>query len=102
MGFSPPELLGKSCYEFIHSEDQSHMKENFDRVINLMGFSPPELLGKSCYEFIHSEDQSHMKENFDQVIKMKGQVMTLMYRFRAKNNEWIWLRTSAFAFLNPY
>ena len=33
---------------------------------------------------------------------MKGQVMTLMYRFRAKNNSWIWLRTSAFAFLNPY
>ena len=37
-----------------------------------------------------------------QVVKMKGQVMTLMYRFRAKNNSWIWLRTSAFAFLNPY
>ena len=28
--------------------------------------------------------------------------MTFMYRFRAKNTEWIWLRTSAFAFLNPY
>lgn len=25
-----------------------------------------------------------------------------MYRFRAKNREWIWLRTSAFSFLNPY
>jgi len=72
------------------------------RVINLMGFSPPELLGKSCFDFIHSEDQSHMKENFDQVVKMKGQVMTLMYRFRAKTGEWVWLRTSAFAFLNPY
>ena len=43
-----------------------------------------------------------MKENFDQVIKMKGQPMTMGYRFRAKNNSWIWLRTSAFAFLNPY
>lgn len=28
--------------------------------------------------------------------------MTVMYRFRAKNREWFWLRTSAFAFLNPY
>ena len=43
-----------------------------------------------------------MKENFDQVIKMKGQVVTMGYRFRAKNNSWIWLRTSSFAFLNPY
>lgn len=25
-----------------------------------------------------------------------------MYRFRAKNRDWVWLRTSAFAFLNPY
>jgi len=72
------------------------------RVINLMGYTPPELLGKSCFEFIHTEDQAHMKENFDQVVKMKGQVMTLMYRFRSKLGEWIWLRTQAFAFLNPY
>ena len=28
--------------------------------------------------------------------------MTLMYRFRSKLGEWIWLRTQAFAFLNPY
>ena len=30
------------------------------------------------------------------------QVMTLMYRFRSKLGEWVWLRTSAFAFTNPY
>lgn len=72
------------------------------RVINLMGFTPPELLGKSCFEFIHSEDIGHMKDSFEQVIKMKGQVITFMYRFRAKNGEWVWLRTSSFAFLNPY
>jgi hypothetical protein len=28
--------------------------------------------------------------------------MTLMYRFRSKLGEWVWLRTQAFAFLNPY
>ena len=72
------------------------------RVIGLMGYSPQELLGKSCFDFIHTEDQVHMKESFDQVIKMKGQVMNFMYRFRAKSSEWIWLRTNAFAFLNPY
>lgn len=72
------------------------------RVIHLMGYNPRELLGKSCFEFIHNEDQTHMKESFDQVVKMKGQVMNFMYRFRAKNNEWIWLRTNSFAFLNPY
>ena len=36
------------------------------------------------------------------VLKMKGQVVSVIYRFRAKNRDWVWLRTSAFAFLNPY
>jgi aryl hydrocarbon receptor nuclear translocator len=72
------------------------------RVIGLLGYSPPELLGKSCFEFFHPEDQTHMKDSFEQVLKLKGQVLSVMYRFRAKNREWVWLRTSAFAFLNPY
>nr|XP_023014441.1 aryl hydrocarbon receptor nuclear translocator homolog [Leptinotarsa decemlineata] len=72
------------------------------RVMGLLGYSPPELLGKSCFEFFHPEDQTHMKDSFEQVLKLKGQVLSVMYRFRAKNREWVWLRTSAFSFLNPY
>ncbi|KAJ8918767.1 hypothetical protein NQ315_015087 [Exocentrus adspersus] len=72
------------------------------RVIGLLGYSPPELLGKSCFDFFHQEDQTHMKDSFEQVLKLKGQVLSVMYRFRAKNREWVWLRTSAFSFLNPY
>jgi aryl hydrocarbon receptor nuclear translocator len=40
--------------------------------------------------------------SFFAVLKLKGQVLSVMYRFRAKNREWVWLRTAAFAFLNPY
>lgn len=72
------------------------------RVMNILGYVPTDLLGKSCYDFFHPEDQNHMKENFDQVLKQKGQMFSVMYRFRAKNREWIWLRTQAYAFLNPY
>lgn len=72
------------------------------RVLNVLGYNPTELLGKSCYDFFHLEDQGHMKESFEQVLKQKGQMFSLMYRFRAKNREWIWLRTQAYAFLNPF
>ncbi|KAM7311624.1 aryl hydrocarbon receptor nuclear translocator homolog isoform X1 [Ixodes scapularis] len=72
------------------------------RVTAVLGYQPQELLGKTCFDFFHPEDQSHMKDNFEQVLKMKGQVMSVMYRLRAKNREWLWLRTSSFAFLNPY
>lgn len=43
-----------------------------------------------------------MKESFDQVLKQKGQMFSLLYRARAKNAEYVWLRTQAYAFLNPY
>lgn len=72
------------------------------RVMNVLGYTPTELLGKSCYDFFHLEDQSFMKENFEQVLKQKGQICTVNYRFRSKARDWIWLRTQAYAFLNPY
>jgi len=93
----------ESTHEFVsrHSMDGKFTFVDH-RVANILGFTPPELLGKSCFDLIHTEDQSHMKDSFDQVIKMKGQVFTFMYRFRAKNGEWMWVRTSAFTFVNPY
>lgn len=72
------------------------------RVMNILGYTPTELLGKICYDFFHPEDQAHMKESFEQVLKQKGQMFSLMYRARAKSGEYIWLRTQAYAFLNPY
>lgn len=39
---------------------------------------------------------------FSQVVKLKGQVLSVMYRFRTKNREWVLIRTSSFTFQNPY
>ncbi|XP_076064139.1 aryl hydrocarbon receptor nuclear translocator homolog tgo isoform X4 [Oratosquilla oratoria] len=98
------DLMGSNSQNEFISRHAMDGKFTFvdQRVLNVLGYSPQELLAKSCFDFFHPEDQSHMKESFDQVLKLKGQVMSVMYRFRGKNREWVWLRTSAFAFLNPY
>ena len=71
--FFQPELLGKSCFEFIHTEDQVIYKSNFhsNSIINylLLLYQMITILMK-----IMPTLQAHMKENFDQVVKMKGQV----------------------------
>ncbi|CAB1339057.1 unnamed protein product, partial [Coregonus sp. 'balchen'] len=58
------------------------------RCINVIGYQPQDLLGKDILEFCHPEDQSHLRESFQQVVKLKGQVLSVMYRFRMKNREW--------------
>ncbi|XP_076003104.1 aryl hydrocarbon receptor nuclear translocator 2 [Genypterus blacodes] len=72
------------------------------RCINVIGYQPQDLLGKDILEFCHPEDQSHLRESFQQVVKLKGQVLSVMYRFRIKNREWMLIRTSSFTFQNPY
>ena len=72
------------------------------RVGGILGYSPSELLAHPCYDFFHIKDGTHMQQSFEQVLKLKGQVLSVMYRFQAKNREWVWLKTSAFSFLNPY
>ncbi|KPP70612.1 Aryl hydrocarbon receptor nuclear translocator 2-like [Scleropages formosus] len=72
------------------------------RCINVIGYQPQDLLGKDILEFCHPEDQSHLRESFQQVVKLKGQVLSVMYRFRMKTREWMLIRTSSFTFQNPY
>lgn len=37
-----------------------------------------------------------------QVVKLRGQVMSVMFRFCTKSGEWILMRTSSFTFQNPF
>uniref|UniRef100_A0A670ZCE9 Aryl hydrocarbon receptor nuclear translocator n=1 Tax=Pseudonaja textilis TaxID=8673 RepID=A0A670ZCE9_PSETE len=72
------------------------------RCMATVGYKPQELLGKDVVEFCHPEDQQLLRDSFQQVVKLKGQVLSVMFRFRSKNREWLWMRTSSFTFQNPY
>ncbi|KAL4227602.1 hypothetical protein ACF0H5_013043 [Mactra antiquata] len=97
------DILGQNSNEFISRITVDGKMTFIDqRVSGLLGYQPQDLLNKSVYDFYHPEDLSHMKDTFDQVLKLKGQAMSMMYRFRASNREWVWLRTTSFSFQNPY
>ncbi|XP_011150739.1 aryl hydrocarbon receptor nuclear translocator homolog isoform X2 [Harpegnathos saltator] len=98
------DLTGSNSNSEFISRHSAEGKFTFvdQRVGGILGYTPSELLGHPCYDFFHPEDLAHMRESFEQVLKLKGQVVSAMYRFRAKNRDWVWLRTSAFAFLNPF
>uniref|UniRef100_A0A665UYL4 Aryl hydrocarbon receptor nuclear translocator n=1 Tax=Echeneis naucrates TaxID=173247 RepID=A0A665UYL4_ECHNA len=72
------------------------------RCMATVGYQPQDLLGKNILEFAHHEDQGLLRDSFQQVVKLKGQVLSVMFRFRAKSREWIWMRTSSFTFQNPF
>jgi len=54
------------------------------------------------YTCSKSRKAYNVNETCFSVLKLKGQAMSMMYRFRASNREWVWLRTSSFSFQNPY
>ncbi|KAF6739783.1 Aryl hydrocarbon receptor nuclear translocator [Oryzias melastigma] len=72
------------------------------RCQSAVGYQPQDLLGKNILEFAHPEDQGLLRDSFQQVVKLKGQVLSVMFRFRSKVREWIWMRTSSFTFQNPF
>lgn len=72
------------------------------RVINVLGYKPQELLGTTCFDYFHPDDRAHMRDNFDQAVNLRGQVLSVLHRFRSKDNEWVQLKTQSYAFLNPY
>nr|XP_015805867.2 aryl hydrocarbon receptor nuclear translocator isoform X3 [Nothobranchius furzeri] len=89
--------------EFI-SRHNSHGLFTFvdHRCMASTGYQPQDLLGKNIIEFAHPEDQGLLRDSFQQVVKMKGQVLSVMFRFRSKSREWILMRTSSFTFQNPF
>ncbi|XP_005946712.1 aryl hydrocarbon receptor nuclear translocator isoform X4 [Haplochromis burtoni] len=72
------------------------------RCLPAVGYQPQDLLGKSILDFAHPEDQGLLRDSFQQVVKLKGQVLSVMFRFRTKSREFIWMRTSSFTFQNPF
>lgn len=68
----------------------------------LLGYTPHDLFGKPLWDICHPEDVPSMREAFEQVLKLKGQRLTVTTRWRTVSDDWLLMRTCAYAFHNPY
>ena len=58
----------------------------------VMGWAPDELVGESVREYIHPDDRAAVLDRFESLVEEQGVVdEELEFRFRRKDDEYIWL-----------
>lgn len=92
-------VLSQKRYETINQKSieitaiiDSDYKYNFisPNCKKITGYEEGEIIGKSIFEFIHLEDIHLVKIEFEKIISNEEQHCA-PYRFKTKNNTWIWL-----------
>lgn len=104
------QVVSANVHDMTGSQTEFMSRHNVDgrftfvdqRVSNVLGYQPQELLGRSCFDYLHPDDVNHFRESFESVINLRGQVMTVVYRLRTMDSEYVNLRIQSFAFMNPY
>ncbi len=100
--------LSEEKYRFIAENTtdlitQHYNDGTFSYVSNsskdIIGYNPEELIHKSPYEFIHPDDLVLM-QNSHRDIGIKLELIAVTYRFRKKDNSYIWLESTSKVFLN--
>jgi PAS domain S-box-containing protein len=66
---------------------------------DIIGFNAEELIHKSLYDFIHPDDLQIMQDAHQEIAD-KLQTKPLTYRFRKKDNSYIWMESITKAILN--
>lgn len=72
------------------------------RATLVLGFLPQELLGTSMYEYYQYEDIPALAEAHKLTLQSTEKVVTSVYRFRTKKNDFVCLRSVWKTFKNPW
>ncbi|XP_044014768.1 aryl hydrocarbon receptor nuclear translocator-like protein 1 isoform X2 [Aphidius gifuensis] len=72
------------------------------RATLVLGFLPQELIGASMYEYYHEDDILHLTESHKRALASTERVKTKVYRFRAKEENYVRLQSEWMSFRNPW
>jgi PAS domain S-box-containing protein len=83
-----------------HSEDiiMEHLADGTVQYISpsvqkVLGYPPEEILGTKIISFVHNNDLHNFWPDNDQYIFQEKEILTLRYRIRKKDEEYIWLES---------
>ncbi|XP_064634682.1 basic helix-loop-helix ARNT-like protein 1 isoform X2 [Lineus longissimus] len=72
------------------------------RMTPILGYLPQELVGTSIYEYYHVDDIQQLVDTHKLILQSKVRVTSPVYRFKAKDSSFIFMKTTAYAFQNPW
>lgn len=65
---------------------------------HIVGYNPEELINRCFSDFIHPDEFNFVKKSYRELAK--SQLKTLTYRFKKKDNSYIWLESTSKVILN--
>ena len=69
-------------------------------VKSILGYDPEELIGLKGRTHVNEEDIHKSRNMFKNILENSTELQTIQYRFKKKNNEWIWLEAAGKNLLN--
>ncbi|XP_031618356.1 aryl hydrocarbon receptor nuclear translocator-like protein 1 isoform X3 [Contarinia nasturtii] len=117
-GRAPPNVLQNDTLPTSSTSQQKEVLKNLQflsrhtidgkflfvdqRATLVLGFLPQELLGTSMYEYYRYEDIPALAEAHKTTLQSTEKVVTSVYRFRTKRNDFVCLRSVWKTFKNPW
>lgn len=78
----------------LHQTDGSFIKLS-PSCQRITGYNPEELIGKNPYDFFHPDDKETIEnESHIPLLELKTSTTTIEYRFKKKEGQYLWLRTT--------
>lgn len=67
----------------------------------ILGYDPEELVNNKALDYIHQDDRATVKRSYSEFIK-NAKNKSVTYRFRKKNNTYVWLETTLKSISNDH
>jgi PAS domain S-box-containing protein len=71
-----------------------------ESVKKILGYRPKEILGKDGLPYLHPNDAPRFFQEYSKLLEKPGNQITLEYRLKHKNSNWVWIEATGVNHLN--